>query len=305
MSIHLQRAYLDVQGIRALLLGSLNFRSTIKRLSDRRAGCQSSGFRQTCIGGSNVTADDGKQRWKVDHYRRHTGFVSTLGAPVIDLLSPKPGERILDIGCGDGVLTESLLSAGAEVVGLDSSKAMIEAALARGLDVRVGDAEKLDYDQAFDAVFSNAALHWMRNPDAVIDGVRRALKPGGRFVGEFGGHGNVAAISVALFAVLERRGIDPSTVDPWYFPSAEAYGGRLRAHGFDIVSIDLIPRPTPLPTDMAGWLKTMAGPFFEALELDDRDTALAEVISLLKPRLCDDHERWTADYVRLRFHASL
>ena len=250
-------------------------------------------------------SNEREQSWRVDRYRHHTGFVSTLGAPVVDLLAPKPGERILDLGCGDGVLTEALREVGAEVVGFDSSEAMIEAAKGRGLDAHLGDAEKLDYHQIFDAVFSNAALHWMTDPDAVIDGVRRALKPGGRFVGEFGGHGNVAAISVALFAVLERRGINAASVDPWYFPSAEDYRARLERHGFEVYSIDLIPRPTPLPTDMAGWLKTMAGPFFGALKREDRDEALAETIGLLKPRLCDERERWTADYVRLRFHASL
>ena len=141
------------------------------------------------------------------------------------------------------------------------------------------------------------------DPDAVIVGVHRALKPGGRFVGEFGGHGNVAAITVALLAVLARRGIDGAAISPWYFPTADAYGERLQSQGFDIQTIELIPRPTPLPTDMEGWLRTMAGPFFAALEKDDRAEALAETVRLLKPSLCDHRGNWTADYVRLRFHA--
>ena len=149
-------------------------------------------------------ANPGQQRWTADSYQQHTGFVPVLGAPVLDLLAPMADERILDLGCGDGALTEKLVAAGADVLGVDASEAMVEAARARGLDVRVQDGQALDFDRAFDAVFSNAALHWMLDPDAVIAAVHRALRPGGRFVGEFGGHGNVAAIRVAILAVLGK-----------------------------------------------------------------------------------------------------
>ena len=127
--------------------------------------------------------------------------------PVVDLLAPRPGERILDLGCGDGALTEKLAAAGCDVVGADASAELVKAARARGLDARLMNGEALDFDGEFDAVFSNAALHWMLRPDAVIDGVYRALKPGGRFVGEFGGAGNVATIASALEAALDRRGL--------------------------------------------------------------------------------------------------
>ena len=248
-------------------------------------------------------ADAGQQRWEAKTYQQHTGFVPVLGAPVLELLAPKPGEHILDLGCGDGTLTEKLKAAGAEVLGVDASAAMIAAAQARGLDVRVQDAQALDFEQRFHAVFSNAALHWMLDPDAVIAGVHRALRPGGRFVGEFGGHGNVAAIMVAIRAVLKARGTDSISISPWYFPTVEAYRARLEAKGFDVASIELIPRPTPLPTNMEGWLQTMAGPCFAALDADDRDAALVDVIDLLKPCLRDERGNWTADYVRLRFDA--
>jgi len=247
--------------------------------------------------------DAGQQRWQAKTYQQHTGFVPVLGAPVLDLLAPKTGERILDLGCGDGALTEQLKAAGVDVLGVDASSSMIEAARERGLDVRVQDAQQLDFHEAFDAVFSNAALHWMLDPDAVIAGVHHALKPGGRFVAEFGGHGNVAAITTAILAVLDRRGIDGTAISPWYFPSVDAYGARLANHGFEVVSIDLIPRPTSLPTDMEGWLQTMAGAFFAVLEPEDRPAALAETIRLLAPCLRDERGGWTADYVRLRFHA--
>ncbi|MEM8951609.1 MAG: methyltransferase domain-containing protein [Pseudomonadota bacterium] len=250
-----------------------------------------------------MPTNSGEQRWKVDTYQQHAGFVPMLGAPVLDLLAPKPGERILDLGCGDGALTEKLVSVGAEVIGVDASEAMIEGARARGLDARRMDGAALDFNGAFDAVFSNAALHWMLDPDAVIEGVHRALKPGGRFVGEFGGHGNVAAIIVAVFAALDKRGVDGAAISPWYFPTPDAYRARLEAHGFEIGSIELIPRPTPLPTDMEGWLDTMAGSLFAALEPEERPAALSETVRLLQPCLRDDKGNWTADYVRLRFSA--
>jgi SAM-dependent methyltransferase len=191
------------------------------------------------------------------------------------------------------------------VTGVDASADMIEAAKAKGLKVRKLDAERLDFSNEFDAVFSNAALHWMLDPDAVIAGVVRALKPEGRFVGEFGGHGNVAAITVALIATLDKRGIDSAGALPWYFPTPAAYRAKLEDHGFVVETIDLIPRPTPLPTDMAGWLRTMAGPFLAALPSAEREDAIDDVLNLLRPSLCDDQGHWTADYVRLRFAASL
>src|SRR6266849_4306388 len=156
------------------------------------------------------------QSWKADRYAQHAHFVPALGQPVLDLLKPSPGERILDLGCGDGVLTEKIVAAGATVVGLDAAPDMVTAAKHRGLDARLIDGMNLRFNREFDAVFSNAALHWMKSdPDAVIAGVARALKPGGRFVAEMGGHGCVAAITVALITVLQRRGIETDAI-PWY-----------------------------------------------------------------------------------------
>ncbi len=246
-----------------------------------------------------------QQSWNAEHYQTHAGFVPTLGEPVVDLLAPKPGERILDLGCGDGVLTERLKALGADVLGVDSSDDMIAAACSKGLDARRVDGEQLDFTEMFDAVFSNAALHWMLKPDAVIAGVAKALKPGGRFVGEFGGHGNVAAITVALVTILNKHGVDGAAAIPWYFPTPAAYRKKLEDHGFEVSSIELLPRPTPLPTDIAGWLRVMAGPFLARVSADDREKALIAVQDLLRPVLCDEEGQWTADYMRLRFAAKL
>jgi trans-aconitate methyltransferase len=243
------------------------------------------------------------QAWDPDSYQTHAGFVPVLGQPVLDLLAPRPGERILDLGCGDGVLSLRLVDAGAEVVAVDADPAMVEGARARGLDARVVDGSALVFDGGFDAVFSNAAIHWMPDHPAVAAGVARALRPGGRFVGECGGHGNVAAIRTALHAVLRARGIDPAPRDPWTFPSVAEWTALLEDAGLMPQSVTLIPRPTPLPTDMAGWIDTFADPFLAALPAAERAAARDEALALLAPALRDVSGHWTADYVRLRFAA--
>src|SRR5579875_671222 len=160
-----------------------------------------------------------QQHWLAERYAANAAFVPALGTAALALLAPQPGERILDLGCGDGVLTAKIAAAGAAVA-VDAAPDMVRAARARGLDARVMDGRALAFAGEFDAVFSNAALHWMREADAVLAGVFRALKPGGRFVAEMGGHGNIAAIITALSAVLARRGVDAAALNPFYFPSA-------------------------------------------------------------------------------------
>ncbi len=242
--------------------------------------------------------------WRADQYDRHAGFVPALGASLLEWLRPQRGERVLDLGCGDGVLTQSLIGAGCSVLGIDASPALAQAAQARGIEVRVQDAHALDFDGEFDAVFSNAALHWMkRDPDVVIGGVHRALKSGGRFVAEMGGAGNVESIRTALHAALNARGVDAQTVDPWYFPGVDEYRGRLRQAGFKVLKIELYPRPTPLPTDARDWLDTFAQSFLVHVPEANRDAVLSEVAGHLRGRLQKPDGSWTADYVRLRFIA--
>jgi trans-aconitate methyltransferase len=243
------------------------------------------------------------QTWDPERYERNARFVSELGMPVVELLAPRPGERVLDLGCGDGVLTEKLVGAGCRVTALDASPEQVAAARGRGLNGSVGSGEALTFSGAFEAVFSNAALHWMKDADAVIDGVWRALVPGGRFVAECGGAGCVARIEAALAAALARRGVDAATVNPWYFPSDADYRERLIARGFAVDYIALIPRPTPLPGDVIAWIETFAQSFPAALPPAERPAFLAEVSAALRPELCDADGRWIADYVRLRFAA--
>jgi trans-aconitate methyltransferase len=224
--------------------------------------------------------------------------------PVVDLLAPRAGERILDLGCGDGALTEKIVQMGCDVLGVDSSPQQVEAAKKRGLHALVLDAGALNFTEEFDAAFSNAALHWMRQPDAVIAGVHRALKAKGRFVGECGGDGCIQTIRLALVEALDRRGIDGESRVPWYFPSPGDYATRLESAGFRVHSIALFPRPTPLPGDVVEWLETFGEPFTSALPVAARTDYLQEVRSVLEPKLRDTAGTWVADYVRLRFLAT-
>ena len=240
-------------------------------------------------------------RWTSDTYRTNAAYVPALGAAVFELLNPGPGERILDLGCGEGSLTEKIVAAGATVVGVDASREMIAAATARGLDARLIDAEQLPFEREFDAVFSNAALHWVRDHDAMLAGVRRALKPGGRFVAEFGGHGNIAAIQIAIRSVLAQHGWD-TNIHRYYATPAE-YSARLERSGFRVEQIELIPRATPLPTGIRGWLDTFERATLDRIPHDQRPSFLQEVEDLLRGEVCDSHGNWTAHYVRLRFLA--
>ena len=243
------------------------------------------------------------QRWRADDYASKGRFVSELARPVVDLLAPKRGERILDLGCGDGVLTEVIAASGADVLGADLSEELLPAAAAKGLKVQRADGHALPFKGEFDAVFTNAALHWMRRPKLVIAGVHRALKPRGRFVGEFGGHGNVAAIATAIRAVSALHHGDPAKVAPWFFPSVAEYRRLLEQGGFTVKSIALVPRPTPLEIGMQGWLETFGRSFFDQFAEPERSEVFSEVLDLLRPALCDTDGVWTADHIRLRFAA--
>lgn len=245
------------------------------------------------------------QTWDPAAYGKDGAFVHQLAGGVFEWLAPQPDERILDLGCGDGQLTQRLIESGARVTAIDSSPAMVSAARSLGITVDEGPAESLPYpDHIFDAVFSNAVLHWVRGQDEMMAQVHRVLRPGGRFVAEMGGHGNIAAIRVAFAAVLARHGFAELGDRGNYYPTPESYTRRLQKHGFSVEKISHFPRPTLLGEGgMHGWLRTFCRGALSALPEQLRKTVVDETAAALAAALRDEEGHWIADYVRLRFIA--
>jgi trans-aconitate methyltransferase len=245
---------------------------------------------------------DVERDWDANLYERSHSFVWKHGAALLDLLAPQPGERILDLGCGTGHLTAQIAAAGASVVGIDSSPTMIEQARREYplLHFEVADARSFAFAEPFDAVFSNAALHWVKPPEPVIACVRRALKPGGRFVAEFGGKGNVRAIAAALAEAARALGVT-GPEDWWYFPSIGEYASLLERDGLEVGQAALFDRPTALEGEqgMRRWVEMFGSAWLNAVPAARRDDFLRAVEERLRPALCRDGT-WHADYRRLR-----
>ena len=254
-----------------------------------------------------------QQNWDASEYRQHAAFVALLARDLIDLLNPQPGEAILDIGCGDGSLSAEIQQTGCTVTGIDSSASMVAACKDRGIQAYLLDAHHL-HDQhslkqntfdknSFDAVFSNAALHWLKQPEKVIQGVHAVLNPQGRFVAEFGGHGNIAALLKAMKEVFDENSSFGEFRHPWYFPKPDQYQTLLKKYGFKVKSIELIPRPTPLNSGLEKWLAIFANSITGHLTAEQNKVFLAAVTDKLKAVLYTRENGWVADYVRLRFEA--
>lgn len=250
--------------------------------------------------------DTDRNDWDSSAYDGSHSFVYEYGADVVDLLDPQSDERILDLGCGTGHLTDRIADSGAEVVGLDRDRGMIETARASYPDreFRRADAREFDVEAPFDAVFSNAVLHWIDDQAAVLRSVADALRPGGRFVAELGGTGNVATIVDAVSAELAARGYEPPT-DPWYFPTVGEHATALAAHGFEVRYATLFDRPTDLDdgeSGLASWLGMFGDRLLGPVPGERRPDVVAGVEARLRDALYDDGV-WTADYRRLRFVA--
>jgi trans-aconitate methyltransferase len=247
-------------------------------------------------------------QWDAQLYDSKHSFVSQFGTGLVDLLSPKPGECILDLGCGTGHLTNKIATFGAEVVGIDSASTMIEQARHHYPDLRfeVADAIDLQFQEQFDAVFSNAVLHWIREPEKVIASIQRALKPGGRFIAEFGGKGNVNAVLRTIYNAMQAVGYPvDEAMNPWYFPSIGEYGTLLEQHGLELTFASLFERPTLLDDGdkgMQNWLKMFGNSFLQILPADKQTEVLVNIDNQLRPTLYQEGS-WFADYKRIRVMA--
>lgn len=244
--------------------------------------------------------------WNAELYDSKIGFVSELGKGVLELLSPQEGEKILDLGCGTGDLTHAMAQAGAIPLGIDLSPEMIEKAQRKYPKVRfaVENGETFRSTTAFDAVFSNAALHWMVNPERVVETVWHALRPGGRFVAEFGGKDNVVRVLKGITDALAVYGIDATERNPWYFPSIGEYSAILEKQGFRVTYAVHFDRPTPLDGEdgLQHWLQAFAKPFVDDFSAEERERAFALMEEKLRPTLFQSGT-WTVDYKRLRMVA--
>ncbi len=240
--------------------------------------------------------------WNADLYDQSHSFVWKLGAALLELLEPKKGERILDLGCGTGALTAQIAAAGAEVVGIDSSPEMIAQARRAfpRLRFEAGDARTFSFDVPFDAVFSNAVLHWVREPELVVARIRSALRPGGRFIAEFGGRGNTRRMVEALVRQAAAFGISDYQ-PPWYYPGIAEYSGILERHGFEVTFATLFDRPTALEGEdgLRKWFQMFGGSLLDRLNPADKMACLAALETELRPALYRDGT-WFADYRRLR-----
>jgi SAM-dependent methyltransferase len=234
-------------------------------------------------------------KWDAADYAKVGAFVAELGGAALDLLDPQPGERILDVGCGEGTLTRKIIERGATVLGIDNSPEMIAAARANGVEAVQLAAEDMQFFAEFDAAFSNATLHWVLQKEQAARAIFRALKPGGRFAGELGGEGNIARLREALDTELLIRGYAPPVESGNWYPSPEEFAAIYEAAGFAEIDARLIERPTPLDHGIDKWVTTFRKGWLDRAGVPEAERA--EIGDAVAGRFGSN----VADYVRLRF----
>ncbi|KAF9220491.1 S-adenosyl-L-methionine-dependent methyltransferase [Gyrodon lividus] len=269
---------------------------------------------------SPSSEQEGSVDYTADHYAKTASFVFSeeFTAPIISWLNASPGDRIIDLGCGSGELTVKIQDAvGADgfVLGVDYNEDMISKASTNGVrNTFICDVQDfwlppgISQEKSFDSAFSNAALHWCkRNPAGVLEGLKRVLKKGGRFVCEMGGYTNCIGVRICLYHAVRKRGFDPEAMDPWYFPTIEEYQTLLQTAGFRVESISLVPRLTPLNDGgLRAWLQLFArGTFLKGFNDVDAETIIEEVVQMCEIDYKDQSGNWSLMYVRLRFAATL
>ncbi|MGY4691762.1 class I SAM-dependent methyltransferase [Salibacterium sp. K-3] len=249
----------------------------------------------------DVPADN---NWNAELYDGKHSFVSTYGNDLVDLLNPKKGQHILDLGCGTGDLAKQLNDFGADVEGVDKSENMIEQAKTKYPNIKfaVEDATALEYKDEFDAVFSNAALHWVKPPKKALYCIYNSLKENGRFVAEFGGKGNVHRITTEIRNQLKALGL-PYYEDrfPWFFPSVGEYTTLMEEVGFRVTFANHFDRPTPLEgeTGLRHWMEMFGKTMFEEFDNESVHKVITNVENNLKESMFKEN-KWIADYKRIR-----
>ncbi|GIN12395.1 SAM-dependent methyltransferase [Shouchella clausii] len=244
-----------------------------------------------------------EDHWNSTLYDDRHAFVSKFGNHLLELLKPRKTESILDLGAGTGDLANELAKLGVDVTGVDQSSSMVAKARSKypHLSFDVADATNLPFTETFDAVFSNAVLHWVLDAEAALKSIWRVLKPGGRFVAEFGGKGNVETITTELIAQIKQAGYPYSIKQfPWYFPSIGEYASLMEKTGFSVSLAQLYERPTPLEGEdgFRNWLDMFARPFFNEIDEQDKQGIIAKTEIALQPVLMEEGQ-WIADYKRL------
>ena len=234
-------------------------------------------------------------KWNAGDYARVGAFVARLGVAALDLLDPQPGERILDVGCGEGTLTKKIVERGATVLGIDNSPEMIAAARAGGIDAVQLDVVKMTFSSEFDAAFSNATLHWVLEKEQAARAIFRALKPGGRFAGEMGGEGNLRKLREALDEELIIRGYVPPVEATNWYASPDEFASVYEAAGFEQIDARLIERPTPIEHGVAAWVTTFRRGWLDRAQVPEPERA--DIGASVADRIGSN----VADYVRLRF----
>ncbi len=240
--------------------------------------------------------------WNADKYNKHADFVSNLAMPVVELLDPKKDEKVLDLGCGDGTLAQEISFLCKKIVAVDLSPDMVNKTKERGIEAYVMSATELNYKDEFDAVFSNAVLHWVKDTQRAIYKINNSLKQNGRFIAEFGGSGNIEYLITAMKEVFSKHEEYGDFKNPWTFPSDFEYKRLLEEGGFKVEYIEIIPRPTPID-DIRNWLDIFANGIVSHLTFEQQETFKEEVREILKPKIYSKKDGWVADYVRLRLKA--
>ena len=241
-------------------------------------------------------------KWNSSKYKNHANFVSDMAVDLIEVLNPKKDETILDLGCGDGTLAIQIKQNCKSIVAVDLSTDMVEKTKSLGIKAYVMNATNLDFENKFDAVFSNAVLHWVKQSKLAVQNINKVLKPNGRFIAEFGGCKNINTIVEAIQEVFSQNKDFGTFNNPWYFPTKKEYKNILEQNGFEVKDINLTTRPTPID-DISNWLSIFANGIISHLNKEQKETFLSQTKYILENKLYSKENGWVLDYVRIRVEA--